>query len=309
MKQDINVTENREKYVGGSDMPIILGMSPYKTPFQLAKEKAGLVERTFDASAYTEYGNILEPQIRDYLNASAGLNFQPDTFIDENERIRANVDGYEKEEGLLLEIKTHGANPSNESYYAQIQLYLHVYGLDCCWLAKYRRPADFETDLEAYKFDVMNMDIEMVKYDADYGQKLIEAIHRFWVQVDALKMNPDMTESEFHQAGNNELMAKVTQLAAFENEIQRLKQLEKDAKTLRDELIDLMENTALKKIDTGNVVVTYVAPSVRTSIDSAKLRDELPEIYEQYKRLTTTRASVRIKTVVLESDFDKKGTI
>ena len=39
---DKNVTENREKYVGGSDLPALLNISDYKTQFELAKEKAGI---------------------------------------------------------------------------------------------------------------------------------------------------------------------------------------------------------------------------------------------------------------------------
>lgn len=298
MLLDANVLENREKYVGGSDMPILLGMSPYKTRFELAKEKAGLVERNFDGSAYTEYGHILEPQIRDYINAIHGVDFRPDTKIDEKEKIRCNVDGYDTHCRQLLEIKTHGTNSNDSAYNAQIQLYLDVYGLDSCLLAKYRRPSDFETNLDAYKFDSDNLQLSVIEYDAEYAGRLRAAVQKFWMQVDALKLNPDMTEAEFYQSGNMELMAKVAQLTEFEKEIGRLKSLEKEAKTLRDELLDLMEKTAMKKIETGNVIVTYVAPTSRTSIDSKRLQAEMPEIFEQYKKLTTTRGSVRIKTVV-----------
>lgn len=298
MDRDANVLENRDKYVGGSDMPILLGMSPFKTTFQLAKEKAGLVERDFGGSAYTEYGHILEPQIRDYINAINGMSFQPDTKIDEKEKIRCNVDGYEKEYGLLLEIKTHGVNSNDSAYHAQIQLYLHIFGLQECWLAKYRRPSDFETNLDAYKFDSENLEMSVIKYDAEYAEKLRAAVRTFWNQVDCLKQNPDMTESEFHQSANNELMAKVAQLAEFEKEIQRMKALEAEAKSLREELLALMEKTAMKKIETGKMIVTYVAPTVRTSLDSKRLQAEHPEIFEQYKKLTTTSGSVRIKTVV-----------
>ena len=37
-----NVTKNRHKYVGGSDLPALLNVSNYKTQYELAKEKAGL---------------------------------------------------------------------------------------------------------------------------------------------------------------------------------------------------------------------------------------------------------------------------
>ena len=37
-----DVTKDRDKYVGGSDVPIIMGLSPFKTRFELAQEKAGI---------------------------------------------------------------------------------------------------------------------------------------------------------------------------------------------------------------------------------------------------------------------------
>ena len=54
------VTVDREKYIGGSDIPIIMGISPFKSRFDLLLEKAGLKENDFTGNEYTEYGNKLE---------------------------------------------------------------------------------------------------------------------------------------------------------------------------------------------------------------------------------------------------------
>lgn len=298
MQKDYNVIMHREKYVGGSDIPVIMGLSPYQTPFDLAKEKAGIIERVPGDSAYTEYGAILEPIIRDYINAENSLNFQPSTIIQENKKIRANVDGYEKDMGFLLEIKTHGANPRKDMYNAQIQFYLHIFGLKTCWLAMYRRPADFEANLEAYKFNEEQLYIQLVEYDAAYAQKIIAAVDRFWCQVDELKKNPTMSEHDFYSIGNAELMAVVSKLTEFENEIQRLKALEKESNNLRKELLDLMEKTGMKQINTGGVVVTYIAPTERKTVNTKALAEEMPDVYEKYMSLTPVRASVKVKTVV-----------
>ena len=34
-----DVTKDRDKYIGGSDVPIIMGLSPFKTRWQLLREK------------------------------------------------------------------------------------------------------------------------------------------------------------------------------------------------------------------------------------------------------------------------------
>ena len=58
------VKQDRDKYIGGSDIPAIMGISQFKTRYQLLREKAGLEQDTFTGNKYTEYGNIMEPKIR-----------------------------------------------------------------------------------------------------------------------------------------------------------------------------------------------------------------------------------------------------
>ena len=98
--QDVKV--DRNKYIGGSDIPAILGISPFRRRFDLLLIKADLLQNEFDGNEYTEYGNILEPQIRDYINATYNVNFREDKLI--NGDVRCHVDGYD---GIsILEIKT-----------------------------------------------------------------------------------------------------------------------------------------------------------------------------------------------------------
>ena len=52
----IDVTIDRDKYIGGSDIPIIMGISPFKSRFDLLLEKAGYLENDFKGNEYTEYG-------------------------------------------------------------------------------------------------------------------------------------------------------------------------------------------------------------------------------------------------------------
>ena len=64
-----SVKQDRDKYIGGSDIPIIMRLSPYKSRYDLLLEKAGYKEDTFEGNIYTEYGNTMEPKIREYINS------------------------------------------------------------------------------------------------------------------------------------------------------------------------------------------------------------------------------------------------
>ena len=292
-KTDKNVTENRSSYVGGSDVPVILGLSKYKTQYQLALEKAGIKEPEFISNPYIQFGNKMEPVIREYINTMNSLNFHPDTFIDKDDMLRSNVDGIDDENQILLEIKTHGANPTEKVYEAQMQLYFHQTGCNYGWLAMYRRPADF--DLE---FDKDHLEIKEIERDEGAIEKILDAIETFWIRVEYLKENPKMTEQEYYSVGNDvdKIVARVERfelgIAEFEKKTKALKEQQKEYREL---LYSKMEENDIKKIDTGDIIITRVLPTMRKSVDSTKLKKEQPDIYEAYLKEAPVKGSIRIK--------------
>lgn len=292
-KQDPNVTEKREQYVGGSDVPVILGLSKYKTQYELAKEKAGIIKPEQISNPYIQFGNRMEPVIREYINTMNSLKFTPATFLDSDDFIRSNVDGYDDENKIVLEIKTHGANPTEKVYEAQMQLYFYQSGCNYGWLAMYRRPKDF--DLE---FDVANLQVKEIERDEAAIEKILDAIETFWIRVEYLKEKPDMTEKEYYSIGNDvdKLVARVErfelQMMEFQEKTTILKEQQKE---FREQLYQKMEENDIKKIDTGDLVITRVLPTERKSVDSTLLKKEEPDIYKKYLKVSKVKGSIRIK--------------
>lgn len=202
---DKNVTENRNIYIGGSDVPTILGINKYMTAYQLARQKAGIEPSDFKGNAYTEYGNILEPQIRDYINAVNMSDFYPDTIINKEIMARGNCDGIDREHNLLLEIKTHGKTINTKTYIPQMQLYMCLFDLSEGWLALYERPEDFDVE-----FDSERLEIRTIKRDESYIREILTAIEQFQSRVEWLKENPGASEDDFNAGvikttGGNEM--------------------------------------------------------------------------------------------------------
>lgn len=81
------------------------------------------------------------------------------------------------------------------------------------------------------------------------------------------------------------------QIRYFEN---MKKQAEEKAQVMRQAIMLAMENNGLKSFENDNLKITYVAPSTRKSLDSTRLKLELPDIYEQYLKINNTKASLRI---------------
>ena len=56
-----------------------------------------------------------------------------------------------------------------------------------------------------------------------------------------------------------------------------------------------MEAHGVKKWDNDVMTVTYTAPTTRTSIDSSKLKKELPDVFSKYSKTSNVKSSIRIK--------------
>ena len=72
------------------------------------------------------------------------------------------------------------------------------------------------------------------------------------------------------------------------------KQIEDQEKAMREKLREVMEKYGVKSFETPEIKFTYVAPTTRTSIDSTKLKKDLPDVAAKYSKTSKVSASVKI---------------
>lgn len=91
----------------------------------------------------------------------------------------------------------------------------------------------------------------------------------------------------------SKLEAKISQaIAGFQEEVATLR--EKEAEL--NEAIKLgMENSGIPKFENDILKITYIAPSVRNSVDVTKLKDQWPDVAEECMKQTTVKSSIGIK--------------
>lgn len=73
------------------------------------------------------------------------------------------------------------------------------------------------------------------------------------------------------------------------------KLLEAQDKTLRQELQEAMDKYGVKKFENDFLKITYVEPTTRVTIDSTRLKKELPAIADKYSKISQVKGSVRIE--------------
>jgi predicted phage-related endonuclease len=83
----------------------------------------------------------------------------------------------------------------------------------------------------------------------------------------------------------------VNQIVAFEKEKLKMDLIEKD---LKEKLKEAMENNNVTKLEFGELKVSYRNASTRTTVDSKKLKEDLPDIYEEYSKTSNVSSSISI---------------
>ena len=274
------VTIDRDKYIGGSDIPIIMGISPFKKRFDLLLEKAGLKEDDFDGNEYTEYGNILEPKIREYVNKTFDKEYIESKHI--NGDIRVHTDGEDKDS--ILEIKTtsqiHKKLDDYKVYLVQLLFYMQETKKSFGYLAVYERPEDFNEEFDSNRLHTYRLDIEDYK---ELLEQINKAVDQFRIDLAKVKENPFITEEELLPVDLTELSNKVV---ALENQLAEMKKIETQAKDLKTQLKAAMENNNIKKWETPNgVKITLVADGedkIVRKFNEKLFKDNNLDLWDEY---------------------------
>lgn len=191
-----DVRTDRNKHIGGSDIPTIMNINPFKKRFDLLLEKAELLENEFEGNIYTEYGNVLEPKIREYINKLKNTNYIEYKKIDGN--IRCHLDGFDNVS--VLEIKTTSQIrkkvSSYKKYLVQLLFYMQQTNVEKGLLAVYERPKDFCEEFEENRLQMYDIDIK------DYDELLKDinnALKKFIEDLEKIKENPFIEEWELEE--------------------------------------------------------------------------------------------------------------
>lgn len=281
---EFDVSIDRDKYIGGSDLPCIMGISSFKKRWQLLLEKAGLEEITFSGNAYTRYGHIIEPQIRKHINLVYNTNFQPSRVIDGD--LRLHTDGFNGE--CILEIKStsdvHGVVDGYKSYLVQLVKYMEKHGVEKGILAVYDRPEDMNPVFDAKRLQVFNISMD------DYKPMLAKVnseLDRFRVDLARLKENPLLTEQDFIPVSGG-IVELSNKIVAFEQQLAAMKEIESKCKEAKQALYNEMVKHNVKSWTTPNgTKITMVAAtegSTKTEFDAAAFKKENPDMYKLYLR-------------------------
>ena len=262
-----------------------MGLSSFKTRYELLLEKAGLKESDFSGNKYTIYGHQLEPAIRDYINEKYDTHFKPDRiYVDD---CRFHCDGNDGKKILEVKTTSHIYNSVNDYklYLVQLLKYTEAWGYDECILAVYERPDDFSTIFEPERLQIFEITAEQYK---DLLTEVNAELDRFRADLARLRENPLLSEQDFQP---NELVRLSNKVMVLENRMADFKVIEQEYKAMKQALYEAMQKYDVKSWTTPNgTKITKVEETKGTTemVEEFNVKAFQKEQPEQYKFYTKT---------------------
>ena len=173
--------------IGASEVAIVLGVSPFKTRFQLWLEKCKIAKAAPahpNAVKAMTRGTLLEPEIRAWYERKTGRKATPCTRAHpEYPFMLASYDGI-TDDGRNVEIKASGKADHSAAkkgkvsakYIAQVQAQMAVAGLEVTDYVSHSG----ERDLATGQLSDEGGAIVEVRADKEHQQKIIESVSWFW---------------------------------------------------------------------------------------------------------------------------------
>lgn len=81
-------------------------------------------------------------------------------------------------------------------------------------------------------------------------------------------------------------------IAEFERKIKELKEQED---RLKENILKEMEAKNIIKVESDDLMISYIAPTDRETLDSKRLKAEHQDLYDEYIKMTPVKSSIRIK--------------
>lgn len=280
----------RNAGIGGSDASVIVGVNKWKSPFALWMEKTGQAEpESLEDNEYVYWGNVLEETVAREFTKRTGKEVHRRGLLqhDTIPYLLASVDRLVVGENAGLECKTANGFAAKlwegdevpDAYYVQCQHYMAVTGADRWYIAALIGGNHFVH--------------KCIERNEDDIKALLEAEAEFWRKVEAREMpevdgSPDCTKAlvEKFSGGAPAIELPAEANAALDN----IDKLEAMIDTFKSQ-VDAEKNRLrvwLGDAEAGTTAsgrkVTWKTQAGRVTVDSKKLKAELPDVYAKYSK-------------------------
>lgn len=284
---------HRKQGIGGSDAGAVCGLNPYRTAIQVYYDKTSDTIEEFDNEAMRQGRELEEYVARRFCEASGKKVRRANAmFYDEkNSFMLADVDRMIVGENAGLECKTASPYMADHwrddniplSYLIQCYHYMSVCNADAWYIAV----VIYGKDFKYYRIERDDEAIELIiRIEKDFWYNHI--IPKVLPDPDGSK-TADTAIAERFKASQNITIP----LSGFNDRLQRRQELikvidhmEREKRQIDQELKLYLGDAEVAENDQYRVSWRNIS---RNSLDEKRLKEEQPQIYEKYRKVTTSR--------------------
>ena len=288
--------EERRKGIGASDCSAVMGINPWRTPYQVYLEKRGEI-KSWSGNQQAAWGLLMEPALRQFYSDATGRDVMlPNKIMYSTKHpyMLASLDGYTDDQ-RIVELKTarscrgwgeSGTNQIPEHYALQVHHQMIVTGF---------KSADVVVSIAGG-----SPSIYTVEADKEISEMIIEACAKFWERVqsgnppdpvtyaDAVARFGSLKAEGAIQADDSVIHA----VECIKGVRSQIKELEEQEEVWKARIIIALGEKADTLIDsTGQPLITYKLANGRKMFDAKTFEKDQPNLYQKY--LKTSEPSRR----------------
>lgn len=257
----------RGNSIGASEIPIIMGLSPYKKRETLLKEKAfpfPKSEKETDKDFIFQKGHNYEKKIRNFVEFDCDLSFPKTPTVifsnpNYNTPIHASLDGITEDESIIIECKWMGQDAFHETkkskkapphYMAQVQQQLLITGAKKCIFA-YCREVNKKGEVLELEYDYFD-----VLPDEEMQKKILVEAEKFWHEV-----------LEMRESGPKDFSEIDVLVEQYQSNIHAMDLLNASQEVLKAKIFEI---AGKNKVERNNYTVQTVTSKGRETVDYKK---------------------------------------
>lgn len=284
----------RKNGIGGSDAGAVCGLNPYTSPIQVYLDKTTEEINDIDNESMRQ-GRDLEEYVAQRFMEKSGKKVRRSNMIYKNQKypfLFANVDRLIVGENAGLECKTASAYSADKwkddaippHYLIQCYHYMAVTNADAWYLAVVILGKEFKfVRLERDEAMIQNL----ISIEQDFWENHV--LKKVMPQPDGSKASEELIKQYFSKADFN----KTISLSGFHEKLERrleldalIDKLDKEKKQIEQEVKLYMEDAELA---VGEDFIVSWKNVTTAKVDTARLKEENPQIYEQYLKQQQSR--------------------
>jgi len=289
----IENTFDRNKGIGGSDIPVILGLTKWKTPVQLYLEKIGKIKdepRDSNSEHLLDMGKMLEPYVIKQFEKDTGLTVTRQQEIITHPKynfLYGTIDGMCG--NLILEIKTTSSlvrswNEGVPPYVkAQVAYYCNLTNADGAKIVTLFRDTG-EIRTYTYERDIVQEN-EIIKYAVDFWDSVTKQVPPMPFDYTDVQLLFKEVKSEKKVVATNEDITIISKMAKLKNEI---KERESEFEALKANICIKLGDAAVLEDALGECLVTWKERNT-TKLSTDTLKKIYPNVYNECLAKSVTR--------------------